>query len=187
MNSTEENYEKKLNSLLPNLNLKEDEKLLKNSINIKIKNNTKKNMISKQYDSLNYSLEMHKVRKNKKADFDIYSKNEYNIEDEDIDKCKIVESWKDLSDINKNYCINNYVDILYDKYNKNLNKSYIYNFIIDNKNKIKYDKINKSIIDIQGIGFSGHNNEYKLYIKKKNNVNKNTQIDKLRKSLKKKT
>ena len=44
-------------------------------------------MISKQYDSLNYSLEMHKVRKNKKADFDIYSNNNLNIEDENIDKC----------------------------------------------------------------------------------------------------
>ena len=41
---------------------------------------------------------MYKVRKNKKADFDIHSIQKYNIEDEDIDKEEKILTWKDLSE-----------------------------------------------------------------------------------------
>ena len=144
-------------------------------------------MISKQYDSLNYSLEMHKVRKNKKADFDIYSNNNLSIEDDNIDKCEIIESWKDLSDEQKKIYINDYNIYLFNLYNNTISKEYIESFINKNLNKIKYDKINKCIIDISGLSYKLNNNIGELYIKKKKGtISKDSRLNKLRKSLKKK-
>ena len=60
---------------------------------------------------------MHKVRKNKKADFDIHSTQKYNIEDDNIDKCEIILGWKDLSNNDKNILIENFVVEICKKYN----------------------------------------------------------------------
>ena len=184
MISTDDNYEEKLNILLKNVN---EDYNNKETIKKKISDPNKKNMISKQYDSLNYSLEMHKVRKNKKADFDIYSTNNLDIEDVDIDKCIFYKSWKELSNEEQNLFINQYANILYDKYNKYLTIDYIITFLNNNSNKIKYDKINKCILNILDLEFKINNdNNGELYIKKMSN-NISSQIKKLRKSLKKKT
>ena len=164
MISTDDNYENKLDNLLKNIN--EDYNVNQKEEKTKV-DPTKKNMISKQFDSLNYSLEMHKVRKNKKADFDIYSNNNLNIEDDDIDKCIVVNSWKDLSEEQKNICINNYNTTLFNLYNNTISKEEILSFINENLNKIKYDKVNKCIIDIQGMGYKLNDNKGELYIKKK--------------------
>lgn len=186
MISTDDNYNNKLNNIIKNINNEYDNQNTKN-IKEKISNKTeKKNQISKQYDSLNYSLEMHKVRKNKKADFDIYSTNNLDIEDVDIDKCIFYKSWKELSSEEQNLFIKQYANILYDKYNKYLNIDYIITFINNNSNKIKYDKINKCILNILDLEFKIDNeNNGELYIKKMSN-NISSQIKKLRKSLKKK-
>ena len=84
MNNSYESYELKLDSIISNLNKdkkedvinKEDEVIEKKNVDIK----------NKQFESINYCYEMYKVRKNKKADFDIHSINKLNIEDDDIDK-----------------------------------------------------------------------------------------------------
>ena len=184
MISTDDNYELKLDNLLKNIN--EDY-----NVNQKEEKKTKtepgkKNMISKQYDSLNYSLEMHKVRKNKKADFDIYSNNNLNIEDDDIDKCIIINSWKELSEEEKNEHINNYSKTLCNLYNNTISEEEILSFINENLSKIKYDKINKCIIDIQGLSYKLKDNKDELFIKKKiNTTSKDSRLNKLRKSLKK--
>lgn len=130
MNNSFDNYEDKLDSILLNIKNKNNEikneitdnfEMIDNIKNETISdieintieknktNNIKKNIdkpeekdyYCKQLDSLNYCLEMHKVRKNKKADFDIHSAQKYSIEDEDIDKPNIVLGWKDLSDVKK--------------------------------------------------------------------------------------
>jgi hypothetical protein len=184
MISTDDNYETKLDNLLKNVN--EDY-----NVNQKEEKKTKvepgkKNMISKQFDSLNYSLEMHKVRKNKKADFDIYSNNNLNIEDEDIDKCVVINSWKDLSDEEKTVCIYDFSITLFNLYNDTISQEEILSFINENLNKIKYDKANKCIIDIQGFSYKMNNEKGELYIKKKiNTASKDSRLNKLRKSLKK--
>ena len=76
-----------------------------------------KDYFCKQLDSLNYIYEMYKVRKNKKADFDIHSTQKYSIEDENIDKCEIILGWKELSRMIKNILIKNFVLEISDKYN----------------------------------------------------------------------
>ena len=48
------------------------------SVTIVLPEDRNKSRSCKQFDSLNYSLEMHKVRKNKKADFNIHNVNEHN-------------------------------------------------------------------------------------------------------------
>jgi len=184
MISTDDKYESKLDSLLKNINENYDVKQKEEKkANV---DPTKKNMISKQYDSLNYSLEMHKVRKNKKADFDIYSNNNLNIEDDDIDKCIIVNSWKELSEEEKNTHINNYSKTLCNLYNNTMSEEEILYFINENFSKIKYDKVNKYIIDIQGLSYKLKDDKGELYIKKKvNTTSKDSRLNKLRKSLKK--
>ena len=139
-------------------------------------------MISKQYDSLNYSLEMHKVRKNKKADFDIYNLNELDIEDKDIDKCIIYNGWKDLTKEEQNFIIDNYTNLLFIKYKEQFSIDYIKLLILNNINKIKYDKKNRCINNLSDLIYINNNIETKLYIKKTNN--KDSHISKLRKSLK---
>ena len=183
MISTDDNYEEKLNILLKNVN---EDYNNKETIKKKISDPNKKNMISKQYDSLNYSLEMHKVRKNKKADFDIYSNNKLSIEDENIDKCEIIDSWKELSIEQKNIYIDNYSITLFKLYNNTISQEDILDFITKNINKIKYDKVNKCIIDIQGLNYKVNNNVGELFIKKNINTTKNSRLNKLRKSLKQK-
>tara|TARA_B100000575_G_C23128952_1_gene654504 strand:+ start:519 stop:1079 length:561 start_codon:yes stop_codon:yes gene_type:complete len=184
MISTDDNYENKLDNLLKNVN--KDYNINQNKDKKKINDPTKKNMISKQYDSLNYSLEMHKVRKNKKADFDIYSNNNLNIEDDDIDKCIIINSWKELSEEEKYICIKKYSINLFNLYNNTISEEDIISFINNNLSKIKYDKVNKCIIDIQGLSYRFKDNKGELYINKKiNTTSKDSRINKLRKSLKK--
>ena len=138
-----------------------------------------KDFYCKQLDSLNYCLEMHKVRKNKKADFDIHSTLKYNIEDENIGKNIIFTNWKDLDDNLKENLLEEFIKETSE--NNNLNLEYTKIFVNDNLNKIKYDKYNKKIVDIHGMIKCIYNNESILKIKIKDK--KNTHINKLRKSL----
>tara|TARA_B100001175_G_C19470106_1_gene621279 strand:+ start:757 stop:1332 length:576 start_codon:yes stop_codon:yes gene_type:complete len=133
----------------------------------------------KQFDTINYCYEMYKVRKNKKADFDIYSTQKYNIEDENIDKMEIVLGWKELDNNKKEELIEDYIDTLSNTY-ISLSKTYIKDFVIKNKAKIRYNKKDKKIDTILGICYL--NNE--LSIKKKKQKS-NLAIDKLRKTIKK--
>ena len=176
MNSTEENYELKLERILNKY---------KNNDNTQ---NTEEDKLQTQpigqcntLNSLNYCLEMHKVRRNQKADFDIHSTNKYNIEDDDIDKFDVILSWKDLSQDTKDKCINEYATVLQNKYNLKLD--YILEFINNNINKIKYNKFNKTIEDINGMVCILENNVKILKIKQKI-PQKSNSISKLRKSLK---
>ena len=197
MNKPYQNYEDRLINLLnklrenenignlENTNINENH-IEENENNIKdnennIKDNNKKNdrLKCKQFDTINYCYEMYKVRKNKKADFDIYSTQKYNIEDEDIDKMDIVLGWKDLDNKTKEELLENYINVLEKNY-VSLSKNYIKDFVIKNKTKIKYNKKEKKIDDILGMCYL--NNE--LIIKKKKQ-NSNVTIDKLRKSIKK--
>ena len=136
---------------------------------------------NKQFESINYCYEMYKVRKNKKADFDIHSINKLNIEDDDIDKIEKVLGWKDLNDDTRNSYMEDYVNELYDKYNGNIVKVNIRDFVMSNKSKIKYNKKEKKIDDIQGMICINGN---ELIIKKKESKSNNL-INKLRKSIKK--
>tara|TARA_Y100001958_G_C21174181_1_gene505341 strand:+ start:684 stop:1259 length:576 start_codon:yes stop_codon:yes gene_type:complete len=124
-----------------------------------------KDYYCKQLDSLNYCLEMHKVRKNKKADFDIHSAQKYNIEDEDIDKPNIVLGWKDLSDIKKEELIENFIVEITDRFNLDLKQTM--EFVNSNISKIKYDKQKEKIVDILGMTTCIENNTKILKIKKK--------------------
>ena len=135
---------------------------------------------NKQFETINYCYEMYKVRKNKKADFDIHSINKLDIEDENIDKSDKVLSWKELEEKDKINCIDNYVDELYNIYLNKISKDNIKIFILKNKNKIRYNKKEKKIDTITGMICV--NNE-ELIIKKKPS-NSNLLINKLRKSLK---
>ena len=119
-----------------------------------------------------------KFVKIKKADFDIYSTQKYNIEDENIDKIEVILGWKELDNSIKEELINDYVDILSKTY-ISLSKTYIKDFILKNKDKIRYNKKDKKIDTILGICYL--NNE--LSIKKKTKFN--LAIDKLRKTIKK--
>lgn len=140
-----------------------------------------KDYYCKQLDSLNYCLEMHKVRKNKKADFDIHSAQKYNIEDEDIDKPNIVLGWKDLSDIKKEELIEIFIVEITDRFNLDLKQTM--DFVNSNISKIKYDKQEEKIIDILGMTTCIENNTKILKIKKKNIKTTSSNINRLRKSL----
>jgi hypothetical protein len=129
---------------------------------------------------------MYKVRKNKKANFNIYETCTYNIEDENIDKAASYVAWKDIEEIEKEHIINNFIDRLSKVYTT-LERDYIRDFVYSNKGRIKYDKIKKKIIDIYEMEFTNKNNKKILHIKnKKTNSNKNSNLSKLRKSLTKK-
>ena len=94
---------------LNELDIEEIEKKKKEIENKKDKNENK-DFYCKQLDSLNYCLEMYKVRKNKKADFDIHSSQKYNIEDENIDKEVVELIWKDLTESFQKKLINEFVE-----------------------------------------------------------------------------
>ena len=175
MNTTEINYEVKLTQILDKYKTPENSLSQNNNSEVENKPIGQCNTLN----SLNYCLEMHKVRKNQKADFDIHSINKYNIEDEDIDKMDIVLGWKDLDNKTKEELLENYINVLEKNY-VSLSKNYIKDFVIKNKTKIKYNKKEKKIDDILGMCYL--NNE--LIIKKKKQ-NSNVTIDKLRKSIKK--
>tara|TARA_Y100000389_G_C17236842_1_gene401012 strand:+ start:164 stop:712 length:549 start_codon:yes stop_codon:yes gene_type:complete len=178
MNTTEVKYEVKLEQILNKYKSKESEKS-----NILQEEETNKPPIGQcnTLNSLNYCLEMHKVRKNRKADFDIHSINKYNIEDDDIDKFDEILSWKDLSQEVQAQYIYEFSEILQNKYT--LNIDYIIEFIYNNLNKIKYSKFEKKIEDINGMVCILENNVKILKIKQKV-VQKTNSISKLRKSLK---
>ena len=162
-----------------NINIEEIKK--KKEIMEKKKENGDKDFYCKQLDSLNYCLEMYKVRKNKKADFDIHSSQKYNIEDENIDKQVEVLNWKDLSESFQKKLINEFVEDTSKKYN--LDIKYTEVFINSNLNKIKYDKYKKKIVDLYGMINCIENNNNVLKIKKLVNKGTNSRINKLRKSL----
>ena len=148
----------------------------------KITTNENKDFYCKQLDSLNYCLEMYKVRKNKKADFDIHSTQKYNIEDENIDKEEKILTWKDLSESLQQILIKNFVGEISEKYN--LDIEYTNLFINNNLNKIKYGKYKKKIIDLQGMINCVENNNNILKMKTNTIVkNGNSQVSKLRKAL----
>lgn len=170
--------EKNIIQINQNIN-KDNENNENNKDNKNNENKSDKDFYCKQLDSLNYCLEMHKVRKNKKADFDIYSTLKYNIEDENIGKDVVFSNWKDLDDIVKNKLIDDFINEISE--NNNLDLEYTKIFINNNLNKIKYDKYKKKIVDIHGMIICTDNNETILKIKIKDK--KNTNINKLRKSL----
>ena len=186
MDKTYEDYPIQLENKIKNIKI--NNKKYKQD-NIKIHSNIKVNKINKteetkdfyckQLDSLNYCLEMHKVRQNKKADFDIYSTLEYNIEDENIGKNVVFSSWKELDDNIKNTLIEEFITELSETHN--LDVKYTEEFVNANLNKIKYDKYNKKIVDLHGMIKCTNNNSSILKIKIKDK--KNTNINKLRKSL----
>jgi len=200
MNNTYESYELKLDKIITKLNNNEElilnnnkelllnnnkELLLNNNEELILKNkddssNIKKVENNKQFATINYCYEMYKVRKNKKADFDIHSMNNLDIEDKDIDKIDKVFSWKEFDDSEKNILIDDYVDELYNTYLNKILKETIKTFILKNKNKIRYNKRDKKIDTITGM-ICINNGE--LVIKKK--TSSNELISKLRKSIKK--
>ena len=211
MNNSFDNYENKLDFLIRNIKnnnkilktyiKKEDEinneieienkkkeiknEEIKNEVEIKknkLKKNEEKDFYCKQLDSLNYCLEMYKVRKNKKADFDIHSIQKYNIEDENIDKQEEALVWKELSESIQQYLIKDFVEEISKKFN--LDIKYTELFINSNLNKIKYDKYKKKIIDLHGMINCVENNNNILKIKS-NIITKNTnsRVNKLRKAL----
>ena len=178
MNNNYESYELKLESIINNLNKNNESILNKEEEVVEKKNLDIKN---KQFESINYCYEMYKVRKNKKADFDIHNMNNLNIEDDNIDKVEKVLGWKDLNDEIKNKFIETYVDELYDEHKGNIDKINIRDFILANKSKIKYNKKESKIDDILGM-ICVNGNE--LIIRKKQTKSNNL-INKLRKSIKK--
>ena len=123
---------------------------------------------------------MHKVRKNKKADFDIHSIQKYNINDKDIDKPEIILGWKDFNENEKNILIEEFIEEIMEKYN--VEKDYTKIFVYENINKIKYDKNKKKISDITGMIHCIENKKSILKMRQKI-VSSNSQINKLRKSL----
>tara|TARA_B000000565_G_scaffold245152_1_gene212752 strand:- start:288 stop:824 length:537 start_codon:yes stop_codon:yes gene_type:complete len=177
MNNTYESYELKLDNIINNLNKKNKEIITENKEDLVENKKIEKN---KQFETINYCYEMYKVRKNKKADFDIHSMNNLSIEDDDIDKVDKVLSWKDLDEDRKTKLIDDYVDYLYNIYSNKIKKEVIKNFILNNKSKIRYNKKDKKIDTIIGMICV---NENELVIKKKI-TNSNELINKLRKSIK---
>ena len=166
--------EKQINKEQINKEQIKNKKIVKNK-------NEDKDFYCKQLDSLNYCLEMYKVRKNKKADFDIHSIQKYNIEDEDIDKEEKILNWKDLSETKQEELIKNFIKKTSDKYNLDIEYTEI--FIRDNLSKIKYDKYKKKIVDLHGMINCVENNINILKIKKITTKGTNSHINKLRKSL----
>ena len=162
------------------INKKDEENNEKNEVNKKNIKKAEKDFYCKQLDSLNYCLEMHKVRKNKKADFDIHSIQKYNINDKDIDKPEIILGWKDFNENEKNILIEEFIEEIMKKYN--VEKDYTKIFVYENINKIKYDKNKKKISDITGMIHCIENKKSILKMRQKI-VSSNSQINKLRKSL----
>lgn len=186
MNNTYDDYGTKLENIIKNIKINNKKYKKNNNIKVNIcekkisnENKSGKDFYCKQLDSLNYCLEMHKVRKNKKADFDIYSTLKYNIEDENIGKDIVFYNWKDLDDNVRSKLIDDFINEISE--NNNLDLEYTKIFINNNLNKIKYDKYNKKIVDIHSMIICRNNNETILKIKIKDK--KNTNINKLRKSL----
>jgi len=186
MNSSYEPYENKLNNILKKIKKiphnDNNDNNDNNNNNDNNDNNDKTETHCKTLDSLNYCLEMHKVRRNKKADFDIHSSSNLHIEDSDIDKCELFSSWKDLSNELQETYINNYIESVIYKYK--LEKEYFRDFIKNNINKIKYDKVEQKILEITDMLYIKQNDLYILKIKQKTNIKKSDSINKLRKSLK---
>lgn len=183
MNSENIDMEKKLGLILEQINyLGSQETPEQNtSVSILLPEDRNKSRSCKQFDSLNYSLEMHKVRKNKKADFNIHNVNEHNIEDDNIDKCEYVMSWKELPEDIQDELIDNYAEKICTNYK--LDKQYIIDFINSNQNKIKYNKKNKIIDDITNMVVSINNDNNRILIikEKKKSTSK---LDKFRRQLK---
>lgn len=179
MDNSYEDYNKKLDNIIRNIKVNNKKK---NSDTVKIKKtvSNEKDFYCKQLDSLNYCLEMHKVRQNKKADFDIYSTLDYNIEDESIGKNVSYTTWKDLEESKKKELIEEFINKV--SHNYNLELDYTKEFVTNNLNKIKYDKYSKKIVDIQGMVNCIDNNKNILKIKIKDKSNNNN-INKLRKTL----
>jgi hypothetical protein len=179
MDNSYEDYNNKLENIIKNIKIN-NKKDTVNEVKIKKTVSNEKDFYCKQLDSLNYCLEMHKVRQNKKADFDIYSTLDYNIEDENIGKNISYTNWKDLEETTKNELIEEFINQT--SLNYNLELKYTKEFVMNNLNKIKYDKYNKKIVDIQGMVNCSYNNKNTLKIKIKDK-NTNNNISKLRKSL----
>lgn len=179
MDNSYEDYNKKLDNVIKNIKINNKKKSVE-IVKIKKTLSEDKDFYCKQLDSLNYSLEMHKVRQNKKADFDIYSKMDYNIEDDSIGKTIEYTNWKDIEGIKKTELIDTFTNEISSNYN--LDIDYTKSFINNNLNKIKYDKYNKKIVDIQGMIYCNDNNNNILKIKIKDKPTNNN-INKLRKSL----
>ena len=179
MNNSYEDYSKKLDNIITNIKINNKKQNDYSNIKIKKTNTNEKDFYCKQLDSLNYCLEMHKVRQNKKADFDIYSTLKYNIEDENIGKNVVFSNWKDLDNNLKNDLINEFINEISETNNVDL--EYTKDFVNNNLNKIKYDKYNKKIVDIHGMIKCTNDNKtiFKIKIKDK----KHSNINKLRKSL----
>jgi len=167
----------------------EDNKLNDNEKDIKLSSNPgnknakpgEKDFYCKQLDSLNYCLEMHKVRKNKKADFDIHNTEKYSIEDKNIDKQMEVLSWKELPDSLKEESIMNFINEISNNHNMDLDYTTI--FVNSNLNKIKYDKYKGKIVDLYGMINCIENNINILKIKPKITGTVNSRVNKLRKAL----
>jgi hypothetical protein len=123
---------------------------------------------------------MHKVRQNKKADFDIHNSLKYSIEDDNIGKDIKYTTWKDLDETIKLELINNFIFEISENYN--LDIDYTKTFVNNNIGKIKYDKYKKKIIDIHGMVHCIDKNQNILKIKMKDKITNNN-IGKLRKSL----
>jgi len=207
MNSSFENYESKIDSMITNIkknnkNIKNNNKIIKthkkevieetisdNEEETKLNakpgdKNTKpgdKDFYCKQLDSLNYCLEMHKVRKNKKADFDIHNTEKHSIEDKNIDKQIEVLSWKELPDSLKQESIINFINEISN--NHNMDVDYTTTFVNSNLNKIKYDKYKGKIVDLYGMINCIENNINILKIKPKISGTVNSRVNKLRKAL----
>ena len=169
------------------LNDNEDNKLNDNDIKLSGNPGNKnakpgeKDFYCKQLDSLNYCLEMHKVRKNKKADFDIHNTEKYSIEDKNIDKQMEVLSWKELPDSLKEESIMNFINEISNNHNMDLDYTTI--FVNSNLNKIKYDKYKGKIVDLYGMINCIENNINILKIKPKIAGTVNSRVNKLRKAL----
>ena len=167
MNKIYQDYETRLDNILnilrnSNENTDNDEfKDIEQQSEENKEKNSSNRLKCKQFDTINYCYEMYKVRKNKKADFDIYSTQKYNIEDENIDKMEIILGWKELDNNRKEELIEDYIDTLSDTY-KSLSKTYIKDFVIKNKAKIRYNKKDKKIDTILGICYL--NNELSIKI-----------------------
>ena len=136
-------------------------------------------------EGLQYCLEMHKVKNNKKADFDIHNNSKLNIEDEDIDKFKSYSNWNDLSEEFKNEKIKEFILHLQQKHNldnKSIDKLEI--LINSNIKNIKYNKYQEKIIDLVGLVYKKDINCFNMNtIKtsdKKNSRVKNSRLSKLR-------
>ena len=180
MDNSYEDYTNKLDNIIKNIKINNNKKNDYSDIKLKKTNTNEKDFYCKQLDSLNYCLEMHKVRKNKQADFDIHNSLKYNIEDESIGKDVKYNTWKDLEETLKLELINNFILELSENYK--LDIEYTKTFVNNNISKIKYDKYKKKITDIHGMIHCINNNKNSLKIKiKEKTINNN--ICKLRKAL----